>query len=104
MGGGFSKLAMVLEGTCNKGVCSGVPRSVTFDGHLSQRSMHQKVLLLDFIEGKLKRFVDDALNISLSVHYVKKMAYLKRFVYGTYTHLFFITQPARSVGWVSSRR
>ena len=28
---------VVLEGTGNKAVCSGLPRSVAFDGHLSQK-------------------------------------------------------------------
>ena len=33
---------VVLEGTGNKAVCSGLPRSVAFDGHLSQSNMHSE--------------------------------------------------------------
>ena len=31
---------VVLEGAGNNAVCSGLPHSVAFDGHLSQRNMH----------------------------------------------------------------
>ena len=45
---------VVLEATGNKAVCSGLPHSVSFDGlHLSQRNIHQRALLLGFIEGTL---------------------------------------------------
>ena len=62
---------------------SVVSCSVAFDGHLRQRNMHQRVLLLDFVEGTLRWFVDAAINITLSVQYINMMTYWNRFVYGT---------------------
>ena len=60
---------VVLEGAGNNAVCSGLPHSVAFDGHLSQRKMHQIVWLLGSMEGTLKLFIDHILNISLcTVH------------------------------------
>ena len=97
---------IVLSGTCKKVVCSSLPYSVAVDGHYSQKNMHQRVLLLGFMEGTLKWFVDDALSIYLSVQYmyVKMMTNRNRFVYGTYKKSFFITHPTRSVRWASSKR
>ena len=55
---------VVLEGAGNNAVCSGLPHSVAFDGHLSQI-----VWMLGSIEGTLKLFIDHVLNISLcTVH------------------------------------
>ena len=68
-------MRLFFDVTGNKAVCSGLSRYVAFDGHSSQRNMHQRVLLLGFMEGTLKWFVDDALNIPLSVQYVKMMTY-----------------------------
>ena len=60
---------VVLEDAGNNAVCSGLPHSVAFDGHLSQRNMHQIVWLLDSMEGTLKLINDHVLNISLcTVH------------------------------------
>ena len=56
---------VVLEGTGNNAVCSGLPHSVAFDGHLSQKNMHQIVWILGSMEGTLKLFIDHVLNISL---------------------------------------
>ena len=67
---------------------SGLPHSVAFDGHLSQRNTHQRVLLLGLMEGKW--FIDDAKNISLSVQYVKMITLPIRFVYGTYNFFFLL--------------
>ena len=53
---------VVLEGTGNNAVYSGLPNSVAFDGHLSQRNMHQIVRLLGLMEGSLKLFLDHVLN------------------------------------------
>ena len=66
---------VVFDVTGNKSVCSCLSRSVAFNGHSSQRNMHQRVLLLGFMERTLKWFVDDALNIHLSVQFVKMMTY-----------------------------
>ena len=60
---------VVLEGVGNNAVCSGLLHSVAFDGHSSQRNMHQIVRLLGSMEGTLKLFIDHVLNISLfTVH------------------------------------
>ena len=58
---------IVLEDTDNNAVCSGLPHSVAFDGHLSHRNMHQIVRLLGSMEGILKLFIDHVLNISLCI-------------------------------------
>ena len=65
------------------------------DGYLSKRNMHQRVLLLGFKEGTLKWFIDDVLNIYLSVQYVKMMSYRNRFMYGTYINRFDYTASAQ---------
>ena len=78
---------VVLEGAGNNSVCSGLPHSVAFDGHLSQRNMHQMVWLLGPIEGTLKLFIDHVLNIFFA-QYIKIVSYQNRFMYDTYINLF----------------
>ena len=53
---------VVLEGAGNNAVCSDLPHSVAFNGHLSQRNMHQIVWLLGPMEGTLKLFIDHVLH------------------------------------------
>ena len=48
------------------------------------------------MEGRLKWFIDDVLNICLSVQYVKMMTYRNRFMYGAYIIFFYYTAGAQS--------
>ena len=85
---------VVLEGAGNNAVGSGLPHSVAFDGHLSQRNMHQIVWLLSPMEGTLKLFIDHVLNISLCT---KIVSYQNRFMYDTRDSRLRGTRPFSSI-------